>query len=217
MQQYSIPEEKADSIAEYMAALILKYDDNYTQDLIPQEVNDHLDELEEGNSSDKDFPIATITPSQSNQQSNNEEINNQEEYTLSEVFGNKNFEIQYLNYKVAETYPDDTENAYFYVEPRNENYHLIVASFQVKNISKKEKSLNLSKEKIQYKLDVNVGTIYKPLLTLLENDLQYLDITLAAGKTSKVLLIYEVSKETDMSDINLIISNNNKTEIIEMK
>jgi hypothetical protein len=62
-----------------------------------------------------------------------------------------------------------------------------------------------------------VGTVYKPLLTLLENDLQYIDITIEAGKTETVLLVFEVSKDVEISEINLIALKDERTEIIEIK
>jgi len=93
----------------------------------------------------------------------------------------------------------------------------LVASFLAKNISDKEKTLNLSNSKVLYQLDINVGTVYKPLLTLLENDLQYIDITIGAGKNKTVLLVFEVSKDIDISNINLIASKDDRTEIIEFK
>lgn len=70
---------------------------------------------------------------------------------------------------------------------------------------------------LSYQLDVNVGTIYKPLLTLLKNDLQYFDITLKPGQSEKALLVFEISKDRDAANINLLISRENRSKIIEIK
>jgi hypothetical protein len=93
----------------------------------------------------------------------------------------------------------------------------LVASFTATNKKKSKNTLNLSKEEVLYQLDINVGTVYKPQFTLLENDLQYIDLAFKGGESKTVLLVFEISKEADISNINLIISKEDRSEIIEIK
>jgi hypothetical protein len=215
IQEYKVTEQQNDATAEYMAGLLLKYDEDYEQDLPSQ------DEIIEEEAAQVEVDTMSPTPTVSSTKDTTTNAEGKAEdakkdYTLTEVIGAENFEIEYTGYKVTESYPEDAQSAYFSLTSREGN-HLIVASFLVKNKTDKEKKLNLSKAKIQYQLDVNVGTVYKPSLTLLENDLQYIDIKIAGGKAEPVLLIFEISKDTDISDINLMVSNDNKTEIIKIK
>jgi len=218
IQEYKLTELKGDATAEYMAALLLKYDEDYEPHLTPiDQLNEEVSEtLGENNAN-----TTTVTPTPFLEEAITENEDSEgakvtKEYTLTEVIGEPDIEIQYSNYKICESYPEDTTNAYFSLTPVEGN-QLLVASFLAKNISDKEKTLNLSNSKVLYQLDINVGTVYKPLLTLLENDLQYIDITIGAGKNKTVLLVFEVSKDIDISNINLIASKDDRTEIIEFK
>jgi hypothetical protein len=94
---------------------------------------------------------------------------------------------------------------------------LLVATFSIKNTLKEIENINLIKSGITYKLDVNAGTVYKPLLTLLKNDLQYIDLDLGPGNSKSVLLIFEVSKDADISNIDLKAEKADKTVKIKLK
>jgi len=218
IQEYKLTEQQSDATAEHMAALLLKYDEDYEPHLTPL---DQLNEEVSETSGENGVNTTTVTPTPAldeviteNEDSEGAKVT--KEYTLTEVIGETDIEIQYSNYKICESYPEDTTNAYFSLTPVG-GKQLLVASFLAKNISDQEKTLNLSNSKVLYQLDINVGTVYKPLLTLLENDLQYIDITIGAGKNKTVLLVFEVSMDIDISNINLIASKDDRTEIIEFK
>lgn len=214
INEYEYTEQQSDSAAEYMADLLLKENLNYKPSLTPVEelnIKDPVEEEDTSEISEKDTTLApTPVPEQEEEDKNQTPV---KEYTLTEVIGEQDFEIEYKDYKISDTY---SEGPYFSLDAREDN-QLLVTTFSVKNISDKEKTLSLSKSDVLYQLDVNVGTVYKPLLTLLENDLQYIELTLGAGKTETVVLVFEVSKRTDISDINLIASREGRTEIIEIK
>lgn len=216
IQKYTVTDEKSDAYAEYMAGLLLKYDKGYEQSLIPEQElteGDQTDTVAEGNTPTPVPEGTTDTTGDNTAQSDSAASN---EASLTEVVGLEGFEVKYTGYKLADTYPEDTDAAGFTLTPR-QGYQLLVTEFSVKNTSGKKKELNLIDTNITYQLDINVGTVYKPLLTLLQNDLQYIDITIDKGKSENVLLVFEVSKDTDMSNVNLIVSNNDKSNIIGIK
>lgn len=220
IQEYTLTEEQNDSVAEYMAGKLLESDEDYDQDLIPEE--DLAAETQDNTASEQVTspgvsPTAAIGgPISQENGAKTSGSENQENYSLAEVIGAKDFEIQFTGYSVSEAYPEDTDSAYFSLTSREGNQLLVVA-FDLKNTSDSKNNLNLSKSKILYQLDFNNGTVYKPSLTLLENDLQYIDITVAAGATKQVLLIFEIAKGTDLSNVNLNISKNDKTKIVELE
>jgi len=215
IKEYTLKEEQSDAVAEYMAGKLLEYEDTYEQDLVLE------DELMEAGQEDSAQIISpTAVAENPSSDSNNtegtiEETDASIDYSLAEVIGVEDFDIQYKGYTVTETYPEDSDSTYFSLTARKGNQLLAVA-FDLKNTTKSKKTLNLSKSKVLYQLDINVDTIYKPSLTLLENDLQYIDISVAGGKTEQVLLIFEVAKTTDLSDVNLIVSKDKKTKIIKI-
>lgn len=219
MKAYPLSETQTNIAAEYMAGLLLKQDKNYSPSLLNQQELIEIQDEDIDKEKDKE-PVPTEAPKGSNgedginigKNSNSQEVH----YTLSEVINNPSFDIQYIDYKLADTYPEDESNIVFSVDPR-EGYQLLVVNFSVENVTDKDQNIDLSKEKIQYQLDINIGTIYKPQLALLENNLQYINMKVEAGKKIPAVLIFEVNKDIDMSDINLIISRDSKTEIIEIK
>jgi hypothetical protein len=213
IQEYNYTEETSDSIAEYMAGTLLVNDASMNQMLVP--LTYIYEENEDKTSEQGKSPLETTDQSQetdSSPNANNETSNT----TLTDLIGNKDFGIKYKGYQLLDTYPEAPGNTDFIVEPRN-GYQLLVVSFQADNLAKSKKELNLIKSDIKYQLDVNGGTVYKPQLTLLENDLQYINITIPGGKSEIVILIFEVSKEASISDISLNVSKNGKSSVIEIK
>lgn len=213
IHEYQITEEASSVAAEYMAGVVLKYDRNYMEKLVEPNPIDEKGQIAE---EIEETPIPISAVDDTNAQMEQQEVVNQDDYTLSDVIGISDFDIEYVRYKLSDTYPEDNENAYFSLTPR-EGKELLVVEFSINNKKKSDKSIDLSKTKITYQLDVNVGNIYKPLLTLLENDLQYINMSIKAGKKKTALLVFEISKDVDMKNINLIVSRDVKTEIIEIK
>lgn len=228
IKEYTITEEKSDAVAEYMAGLLLSYDSNYDQELIPTE--ETTDEISDDVNVTTDETSEDTTEESTSEESSSEiqdslEVNeeeatasgeNQEHYTLSQVIGETGFTVQYKSYKLVDTYPEDLESSNFTLTLR-EGYQLLVASFTIKNKSDSKKEINLIKSGITYQLDINSGIVYKPLLTLLENDLQYIDIMINPDKSKNALLIFEVSKDADITDINLIAKKEDKSVTMKLK
>lgn len=220
VQEYQLSEDETSIAAEYMASVLLAQDETYKSSLLDLEQlevhkNDAAtNEKEEIQESTKEVSKEKDIVSRQDDEDEIELMNNQP--SLSEVMGIEDFVIRYMDAEIHDVYPEDEANTYFSLTAR-EGYQLLVASFSVENKTKKDKSLNLKKAGINYQLDINVGTIYKPSLTLLENDLRYIDMTIGARKKETVLLVFEISKESTMKDVNLIISRGAKSEIIEIK
>lgn len=218
MKKYPLSETQTDVVAEYMASRLLEKDKVFTPSLITY--NEIID-LEEVILTDEPETEDTNVPQNNNEIIDDNGVSTPDssmniKYTLSEVIGESNFDIQYTGYQLADTYPEDESNLVFSVDPRA-GYQLLVANFSIENITDGDKIIDLSSAKIQYQLDINVGTIYKPQFALLENNLQYIDLNVKTGAKIPAVLIFEVTKDIDMSDINLIVSREARTEIIEFK
>ncbi len=217
VQKSDVTEEQSDAVAEYMAGLLLKYDEEYDRSLTPiEEIKATETNIVGEEATDVPTPTVALEDNSTNSNSDENDVDNQKDYTLSEVIGEEDFDIKYKGYKMYDTYPEDSDS--FSLTPR-EGYQLLVATFEVINKTDSSKKINLrvKRKEIKYQLDINVGTVYKPFLTLLVDDLQYLDISLDGGKSTSALLVFEVSKNTKLSDINLIVSRNERSEIIEFK
>ncbi len=212
IKEYSYTEEQSDSAAEYMAGKLLEQDKYYHEALLP---------IEEASVE----PTVAVTPTgapiqkaDTNLSSTDGTVTSEpkKDYTLSEVIGADDFDLQYEGYDITDGYPEETTDSYFTVTPRQGN-QLAVVTFRLKNVTSKKKTLNLTKADIQFQLDINVGTVYEPSLSLIENDLQYIDISLKGKEEKQVLLIFEIKKEKEISDINLMVSQGEKSAIIVLK
>jgi hypothetical protein len=219
-------DEQDDATAEYMAGLLLEQDEDYNQELIPmgeiktEDTSGASTTVETGTENAEDAEDVN-TPDSSDtsdavQDNGTDQPDTQADYTLSELFGAKNFDIEYSSFKLSVSYPEDLEKTYFSVSSR-EGHQLLIIKFSIKNKSGKDQVINLSEEKISYQLDINGVTINKPMFTILENDLQYIDMKMKGKATTEALLIYEISNSEDTANMNLIISKDNKTKIIEIK
>jgi hypothetical protein len=217
IQKFEYSEQQSDAAAEYIAGVMLKNDKNYVAKMVSIE---KLIEKQEAEAA------ATVTPTPVNTQNAKSEqgqtttptdtVAQEKDYTLTDVIGEEGFEIEYTDFIVAESYPEDATDAYFSITP-NPGYQLMVLSFLVKNTLDKENNLNLTKADIVYQLDVNVGMIYEPPFALLENNLKLIDLTLKSSETKPVVLIFEIKRDVEMTDVNLMVTRDNRSEIIKIK
>ena len=215
MKEYPLTETQTDIVAEYMAGRLLEEDKKHSPSLISyQEIIDD-EEIPPVNESEPEPTILPETTEDNEKDTSSAVVPGDIQYTLSEVIGDQSFDIQYTGYKLAETYPEDESNLVFSVDPRV-GYQLLVANFIIENITDIDRAIDLSKIQIQYQLDINVGTIYKPQFALLENNMQYINLNVKAGAKIPAVLIFEVTKDIEMKDINLIVSRDTRTEIIEI-
>lgn len=218
IQEYNYTEEESDAIAEYMAGSLLADDDKYDQELLldnelqPEEniSNTSTEHTVISENSESTLNHETTSGEESHNEADRKNSNN-----LSGVLGGKNFDVKYESYELAESYPDEEENPYFSLYARS-GYQLLVVSFTVANITDQEKEFNLSNTDVEYQLGDNVGTVYKPLFTLLENDLRYIDIMVGANKSTEALLVFEVSDQTDISNIKLTVTKDKSTSTVEI-
>lgn len=226
IQEYDVTEEQSDAIAEYMAGMILKYDNDYQEALLPMEV------VSEESSNDSNSPDNSSSNTENEKDaisSNNnggQEVTDSNEIvdtveivdnsTLTQVIGVSGFTINYSDYKIVDTYPEDPVNEGIYLG-YNKGFQYLVASFTVKNTLDNEKEINLIKSGTEYQLNVNGTKEYEPALTLLENDLRYLDMKIAGGKSENVILIFKVPSDITNEDIKLTITKDNKAVAIALR
>ena len=219
IQEYNHTDEESDAIAEYMAGRLLADDKKYDQELPLSE--ELLSEENISASNMEHSVVSGNSATTSNQASesvseSNNEADVQVSKNLSGVLGGKNFEVSYKSYELADIYPDEEENPYFSLTARS-GYQLLVVSFAITNKTDGEKEFNLSNIDVEYQLDANVGTVYKPQFTLLENDLRYIDVMVGANKSTEALLVFEISDQTNISNMKLTVTKDKSTSTVEIK
>ena len=217
IQEFEYSEQQTDAAAEYIAGLILENDKTYKADLVSMA---KIIESQKAAAEAVVTPTPVITQSGNSQQ---EQVNDstatsspEKDYTLTEVIGGEGFEIEYVDYILAESYPEGASDGVFSI-PSRSGYQLMVLNFKLKNTLDKNNNLNLIKADVLYQLDVNIGTIYEPPFALLENNLKLIDLTLKAGEEKPVVLIFEIKKEVELIDVNLMVTRDKRSEIIKIK
>ena len=207
----NLSEEQENEIAEYAAGVLLQN-------------SDRLITKEEKEVTETPTPMpATPTPtsavaqaSDAPQESQPEQTaaapeDSKKEVSLDDLYHLKGVSILYTSYRLADKYGSSQIRA-------EQGKKLLVAEFSLKNNSGAKKKVKLiDRRKITYQLNVD-GTTYSPQISLLENQLDYLEAVIAKGKSQKAVLVFQVDKNaTNASSIDLSIEEGNNKTSVKMK
>ncbi|WFR59694.1 hypothetical protein QA584_11580 [Anaerocolumna sp. AGMB13025] len=223
-QLIDMNEQESDVLAEYMAGTMLRYDKNYDKALIYPEQTTETTET-----ADKMEPVETTGNSDTKNNTTDQKMDQTKPgsdstdsaqtiniVNLDTIFNKalkNNFKIALKEPGFFDSYID--KNNLFSIEPSKGN-KILAVSFHVKNITKMNKKLNLKDYDIVYKLTDNKDMVYMPMLTLLDNDIQYINLEVAAGKTQKAVILFDVPKDFKLTNMKLMISYNDKTAILDL-
>ena len=204
----NLSEEQENEIAEYAAGVLLQNSDKYPYRLITKEEKEVTE-----------TPTPTSTAAQASdapQESQPEQTkaapeDSKKEVSLDDLYHLKGVSISYTSYRLADKYGSSQIRA-------EQGKKLLVAEFSLKNNSGAKKKVKLiDRRKITYQLNVD-GTTYSPQISLLENQLDYLEAAIAKGKSQKAVLVFQVDKNaTNASSINLSIEEGNNNTSVKMK
>lgn len=204
----NLSEEQENEIAEYAAGVLLQNSDKYPYRLITKEEKEVTE-----------TPTPTSTAAQASdapQESQPEQTkaapeDSKKEVSLDDLYHLKGVSISYTSYRLADKYGSSQIRA-------EQGKKLLVAEFSLKNNSGAKKKVKLiDRRKITYQLNVD-GTTYSPQISLLENQLDYLEAAIAKGKSQKAVLVFQVDKNaTNASSINLSIEEGNNKTSVKMK
>lgn len=140
----------------------------------------------------------------------------EDDYSITEIIGDSDFDVQYTGYKLVDTYPEDETNQVFSVDPRM-GYRLLVLNFSVENITDKDKTIDLVSDDIKLILNINNNEMLYPQLTLLENNLQFIKMDIKANEKITAVVIFEVPEDMELTDMSLTVSKDSMTKEIVVK
>lgn len=218
-QLTNLNDKESDELAEYMAGTVLRYTKNYDEALIYPAKNDettlpsnntditNINSASNEENTSNNSQTTTTTPSTD---SKNSSVSMEE---LFENVGNNKYTVSYVGYENFTSYPNDNE--YFIIEPAQGN-KLMVFSFSIKNNNKDSINVNLVNKKIHYSLNNAEGKSYRPAVSLLANDIQYLKDNIKGNHTIKAVLVFEVSKNIKVDDLSLVIKYSGKSSVISI-
>ena len=130
------------------------------------------------------------------------EVTEETNMQLTELMAQDGFEISYDHYEISNSI---VNSSYFEVEAPK-GYQYVITYFKIKNVTQEEKAFDASGTKITYMLDVDVSKRYRAALSVLENDMQYMEMTVPAQGEVTAVLVFEV-KDTPAEQLHLILSD----------
>lgn len=211
-----LTDAEMDVVAEYAASLLLKYDTNYETPLyyaeerlemltptptpspLPTPTPSAVPDTEgtsQGGSVAEPEPTATPTPIPA---FNAEETTIQ----LTELFGAGNIVVSCEGYQLLKS----VQSTEYFSLVAKEGRQYAVVGFLLENTSEEDLVFNASAKGMEYSLDVNVGTVSRVSLSMLENDLQYMEIAVPAKGRAKAVLVFEI-EDTLIDTMHLIVKD----------
>lgn len=198
-------DKQTGEVAEYAAGLIVKYDKDYNESLIYPEVTPS--------------PIPTLVPKRTytptatpssvratdstgkTPSGSNDTPTEGVECTLEQVLGVKQVTVSCKGAKLVDEYAEKG-NDYYRVYP-SKGRKLAVVSLQIKNTSDTVRRVYLAELGISYKLKLTDGIICNAQLTVVSNDLNYLNTSIKAKKKKTAVLIFEVPEKATLKGAEL--------------
>ena len=219
-----LTEDESNILTEYMAGVVLKHADDYTDGLLSMEEIEEEEakedarnkRIEENNNQVSTNESSTSINQKPSSSSKNQNISDIKFVSLTKAVGNSNFKINYKKYELYDKYISEDSTSNMTLEA-GENKSLLVLYFDIKNLSNEALKIDLVEEGIGYQVSLNNGKKLKPLLTLLMNDIQYLNLDIVANKTREAVIIFEVDKNTDLSNSVLTVTRKEMTSSIKLK
>lgn len=219
----SIPEmteEQQELVVEYAAGVVLKYDKNYEGKLVELTLEEDAAEEAEAPTAPENEELPESTESVENDVTIIDNTENVEEvtYTIESLLQLDPVGITYMGYEISDLYPSENEgdDLYFIMNATDGN-KLLVLKFLAENASDQDMELNIAESNARFKIDVD-GVTKNALTTMLVNDLAYYKGTLAAGESTELVLVCEISdaQAEEISSLSLIVKSVDNTATISL-
>lgn len=194
-----LTDEQTDMFAEYISKEVLERDKHYEQELIAPEQEEADDEEEEQSN-----PTMTEV-------SNKQE---EESVSLNDLLGTSSINVSFASAKLYNSYPEE-DNDYFVISA-NDGYKLLVIKFKLENTKKQDVTYSMLQTENDYRLTTDNGGEYNPLLTLLVDDLQFINKTIPAGSKQEGVLVFRIPEGKAASNKTLTICNGNRSTVLSI-
>ena len=133
--------------------------------------------------------------------------------SVSDIYGVKGVTIKPVSYQLKNSYGTSV----YQIMPTGKGNRLAVVYFNIANKSNKRKRINLTQKGVSAELIVNGKSVGSPMLSLTDNDLKNMNVTLDAGKKKQGVLLFEVSKKTKVSSVEIRLTTDTKEAVSSVK
>lgn len=210
-------EAQMDSIGEYAAITLMKYDANHRSRLVDLSLYEDEENMVEEPTQDE--------PMQEPEQTDEPQLQEPEivEPQVPEYESIQDFmalpagvTVTYEGMRICDAYPEaEDENAFLYLEASG-NKKLVVLQFTVANQSTTPQDLNFLNAGNIYRLKMGDTYLRNALTTMLLDDMVTYVGTIESGSTEKLVLLFEGETEyaNEAQEMSLILKNESKTYTI---
>jgi len=137
--------------------------------------------------------------------------------TVSEFFGESDFSIDYVDWNLCDSYPDEADDDFFMAMDATAGHQLCVVKFQVQNMTSMDQELDMLSKKGRFTLHMSDGEIIQAQSTMLLDDLSSYRGTIGAGASEEMVLVFEVNDNLDTIDsMKLIMKDEADENIISL-
>lgn len=206
-------EEQNAQAAEYLAGVMLKHTKDYEKSLVysvattEPTVSPQATQI----TSPTNEPGDGTKPDKSGNPASNKD-NKTVSSDLNDVLEIANCKVKYKSMKECSSYKETEDASYGVFAGKGKK--LLIADFQIKNLSSHNVKLNLHEKDVTYQLVLSDGKTVTSQLTLLDNDMNYLSANVKKGKKIKGIVVFEVNKKMNVTDAKLkIIGKSTYAEI----
>lgn len=203
-----ISEDESNAIAQYCAHLLLKNDKNKVAErklLDIDELEDYYKELhkddptptptpveEDVTPTPTDEPEETTTPTEPEEKPTEapiEDIDRAE--SLTELYDMEDFTVEFKSLSLTKTY---SENAYSTLSAK-EGENICAVEFVIRNTGSETKTFVSAGSKVAYALYCTNGDIYAPSLSMLGNDIQFLNDKIEKDEQYTAVLLFIINED----------------------
>lgn len=203
-----LTDEEMDVVAEYAASRLLKYDKNYNTPLYyTEELEARLTPTPLPTARPKNPTSAPVPGNNNSGEVQKPATNNTPAYDtpevtqqLTELISVEDISISCTGFKLMDSV---VSSNYFSLQAKEGSQYAVVY-FTLHNNSNRKVIFDASGRGLEYSVYVNTWDVSRVSLSLLENDLQYMEIPVPASGTAEAVLVFEIA-DTEINTLHLNI------------
>lgn len=216
-EMVELSEEQQTQVAEYAAGLLLKYASNYHSRLVDSE--EELIALADKRAHKEELQAkANAMKQQEDQEEQAAEVSNNQStgvvdmsgdsaanVTMEDILDTVSVTITYNGYELLDSYPEESEDNYVFAMDATQGNKLLVMHFTMTNVTAESMEVDIASTGCKFLCKVNGEGYHNVLTTMLLNDLAAYKGTVDAGTSQDVVLVLEVSEDTQIQSLELLM------------
>lgn len=220
-----LTKEQEEQITNYAAGLLLRYDKNYSGNLMSEE-----EIIAQAQARMSPTPTPTPLPTEAPVEEQEDPISddlindggqgnsNASQKTLVEILGLEGFTIEYQEVYFCNSYPESTDDLYFAFDAID-GYQLMIAKFVVTNISSEPQEIDVMTKELLCRIRINGGSPQQATATYLDDDLRRLKTTMQPMESIEEVIVAEISNEDieAMQTLSLTMKVGNESTVVQLK